>query len=46
VARVFGQVEGRLQFEVNRYVLDQAQLKASSNLLKLARNLSDFKGRN
>lgn len=40
------QGEGRLQFEVNRYVLDQAQLKASSNLLKLARNLSDFKGRN
>ncbi len=38
--------EGRLQFEVNRHVLDSAQLKASSNLLKLARNLSDFKGRN
>jgi len=40
------QGEGRLQFEVNRHVLDQAQLKASSNLLKLARNLSDLKGRN
>jgi len=40
------QGEGRLQFEVNRHVLEQAQLKASSNLLKLARNLSDFKGRN
>ena len=38
--------DGRLQFEVNRASLDQAQLKASSNLLKLARNLVDVKGRN
>mgnify|MGYP000848336805 FL=1 len=38
--------DGRLQFEVNRAALDQAQLKASSNLLKLARNLADAKGRN
>lgn len=38
--------EGRLQFEVNRQALEQAQLKASSNLLKLARNLADFKGKN
>lgn len=29
--------EGRLQFEVNRAVLEQARLKASSQLLKLAR---------
>ncbi|WP_313952131.1 YfiR family protein [Accumulibacter sp.] len=34
----------RLQFEVNRQAIEQAQLKASSNLLKLARNLADFKG--
>ncbi|MCQ1550161.1 MAG: YfiR family protein [Candidatus Accumulibacter phosphatis] len=38
--------DGRLQFEVNRAVLDQAQLKASSNMLKLARNLAEAKGRN
>lgn len=38
--------DGRLQFEVNRAALDQAQLKASSNLLKLARNLAEAKGRN
>ncbi|EXI68081.1 MAG: hypothetical protein AW08_01298 [Candidatus Accumulibacter adjunctus] len=38
--------EGRLQFEVNRAALEQAQLKASSNLLRLARNLADLKGRN
>jgi hypothetical protein len=38
--------DGRLQFEVNRQALEQAQLKASSHLLKLARNLADFKGRN
>ena len=38
--------EERLQFEINRSVLERAQLKASSNLLKLARNLSDLKGRN
>jgi len=38
--------EGRLQFEINRLALEQAQLKASSNLLRLARNLADFKGRN
>lgn len=40
------QGEGRLQFEVNREALEQAQLKASSNLLKLARNLANFKGKN
>ncbi|MEF8711286.1 MAG: YfiR family protein [Candidatus Accumulibacter propinquus] len=40
------QGEGRLQFEVNRQALEQAQLKASSNLLKLARNLANFKGKN
>jgi hypothetical protein len=38
--------DGRLQFEVNRASLDHAQLKASSNLLKLARNLVDVKGKN
>ena len=38
--------DGRLQFEVNRQALEQAQLKASSNLLKLARNLADISGRN
>lgn len=38
--------DGRLQFEINRAALDQAQLKASSNLLKLARNLAEAKGRN
>jgi len=31
--------EQRLQFEVNRAVLDQARLKASSQLLKLARSV-------
>jgi hypothetical protein len=40
------QGEQRLEFEVNRDALDQAQLKASSNLLKLARNLANLKGRN
>lgn len=35
----------RLQFEVNRQALEQAQLRASSNLLKLARNLTDSKGK-
>jgi hypothetical protein len=40
------QGDGHLQFEVNRQTLEQAQLKASSNLLKLARNLADFKGKN
>jgi hypothetical protein len=40
------QGEDRLQFEINRSALDQAQLKASSNLLKLARNVADLKGRN
>ena len=33
--------DNRLQFEVNRQTLMQAQLTASSNLLKLARNLID-----
>ena len=40
------QGDGRLQFEVNRQTLEQAQIKASANLLKLARNLADFKGKN
>lgn len=40
------QGERNLQFEVNRQTLEQAQLKASSNLLKLARNLADLKGKN
>ncbi|MBL0085253.1 MAG: YfiR family protein [Ideonella sp.] len=31
--------EERLQFEVNRNALEQAQLKASASLLKLARNI-------
>jgi hypothetical protein len=31
--------EERLQFEVNRAALDQAQLKASASLLRLARNI-------
>ncbi|MEO8411703.1 MAG: YfiR family protein, partial [Propionivibrio sp.] len=35
--------DNRLQFEVNRQTLAQAQLTASSNLLKLARNLIDAK---
>jgi hypothetical protein len=30
--------EERLQFEINRAAIDQAQLKASANLLRLARN--------
>jgi hypothetical protein len=40
------QGDGRLQFEVNRDSLEQAQLRASSNLLKLARNLANLKGKN
>ena len=35
--------DNRLQFEINRQTLFQAQLTASSNLLKLARNLIDVK---
>ncbi|HLA35074.1 MAG TPA: YfiR family protein [Rhodocyclaceae bacterium] len=35
--------DNRLQFEINRAALDQAQLKASAQLLKLARNLRDKK---
>lgn len=35
------QGENRLQFEVNRKTLELSKLKASSNLLKLARNLTD-----
>jgi hypothetical protein len=31
--------EGRIRFDINRTVLDQAQLHASSNLLRLARNV-------
>ncbi len=34
----------RMQFEVNRNTLDQARLKASSNLLRLARNAAEIKG--
>lgn len=30
--------EERLQFEINRHAIDQAQLKASANLMRLARN--------
>lgn len=30
--------EGRIRFDINRLSLDQAQLRASSNLLRLARN--------
>ena len=37
--------DDRLQFEINRAALDQAQLKAGSQLLKLARNLSDTRPR-
>ncbi|MCQ1550629.1 MAG: YfiR family protein [Candidatus Accumulibacter phosphatis] len=40
------QGDGRLQFEVNRDSLEQAQLRASSHLLKLARNLANQKGKN
>ena len=36
----------RLQFEVNRGALEQAQLKASANLLKLARNILETRTRN
>lgn len=38
--------EERLQFEINRNALNQAKLKASSLLLRLARNLSEHKGKN
>lgn len=30
--------DGRIRFDINRTALDQAQLRASSNLLRLARN--------
>jgi hypothetical protein len=30
--------DGRIRFDINRTVLEQAQLRASSNLLRLARN--------
>lgn len=48
VGGAIGLVQGeqRLEFEINRDALDQAQLKASSNLLRLARNLANLKGRN
>ena len=36
----------RLQFEVNRGALEQAQLKASASLLKLARNILETRTRN
>jgi YfiR/HmsC-like len=43
-----GIVQGdtRLQFDVNRRALEQVKLKASSQLLKLARTLSDSSGKN
>lgn len=43
-----GIVQGdtRLQFDVNRRALEQAKLKASSQLLKLARTLIDSAGKN
>ncbi len=31
--------DGRIRFDINRTALDQAQLRASSNLLRLARNV-------
>lgn len=31
--------DGRIRFDINRATLDQAQLRASSNLLRLARNV-------
>ena len=37
--------DDRLQFEINRAALEQAQLKAGSQLLKLARNLADARSR-
>jgi YfiR/HmsC-like len=40
------QGETRWQFEVNRRALEASKLKASSNLLKLARNLNDASGKN
>lgn len=48
VGGAIGLVQGeqRLEFEINRDALDLAQLKASSNLLRLARNLANLKGRN
>ena len=30
--------DGRIRFDINRAALEQAQLRASSNLLRLARN--------
>lgn len=33
-------IDERLQFEINRSALEQAQLKASASLLKLARNIN------
>lgn len=43
-----GIVQGdtRLQFDVNRRALEHAKLKASSQLLKLARTLVDSSGKN
>jgi YfiR/HmsC-like len=40
------QGETRLQFEVNIRALEVAKLKASSNVLKLARNLTETQGKN
>ena len=37
--------DNRLQFEVNLGLLQQAQLKASSQLLRLARNVIEAKPR-
>lgn len=48
VGGAIGIVQGdqRLEFEVNRDALNRAQLKASSDLLRLARNLANLKKRN
>jgi hypothetical protein len=32
--------DNRLQFEINRSALEQANVKASASLLKLARNIN------
>jgi hypothetical protein len=40
------QGDARLQFDVNRRALEQLKLKASSQLLKLARTLIDSAGKN
>jgi hypothetical protein len=40
------QGEPRLQFDVNRRALEQGRIKASSNLLKLARKLNESTAKN